>query len=587
MGSIRGLVGRHVWVLMAVLISAVLVGVPATNAPRLRVVLPEHEAHIVEFSPDSRLMLTDGASGGCVRDAVTGRVLVRLMRAGANGPIPATGITWPRFTADGRYLIVQLGGPRFGQEVTVTLVVFDVATGRECALFDRVGSGIWWGSALAPAEYTLSADGSTLAFSQSAGTRTVQWDGRITLRRTGRVLVWDVATEKVVAEFPGLSPLALTSDGSKLAYYDDTDSPTTAPTIRALKLKSERPATTRVRGISALTAQGAGPIAFSPDGRLLAAKVEDRSQMVRFFSDRSEVVELRDVSGGQVRAALDPNLPRHNAWFSPGHIRFSPDARSLILEDIGGYTNPERIQCWDLSGASPRRGAQTLSEGFSPDGSRTVIAEYNMASRWDPVSQYSAVEVFDQHATKARFRLVEPGIVHKAAISPDGRIMALPLSRVERDESRWARLFLSLIRRSLGDPRSAFGDLALPRINFHEIKLRDASTGRLLGTIDRSARGRPPHLMTFSPDGKTLVAKYLPVDFKGWNSQNPMINWSVELWDIPAGLLSSGMDSLAPALLAASLVFAGAWLDRRRGLAVGSRQYEAMFSASLRPRRSA
>ncbi len=343
MGSIRGLVGRHVGVLMAVLISAVLVGVPATNAPRLRVVLPEHEAHIVEFSSDSRLMVTDGTSGGCVRDAATGRVLVRLMRPGANGPIPATDITWPRFTADGRYLIVQLGGPRFGPEVTVTLAVFDVATGRECASFERVGSGIWWGSALAPTEYTLSADGSTLAFSQGTGIRTVERNGQMTVQRLGKVTVWDTDAEKVAADFPGIPPLALTSDGTALAYVD-TDSPASFPAIRTLK--SERPATTRVRGISALTAQGAGPIAFSPDGRLLAAKV----------SGRLDVVEVRDVSSGQVRAVLDPSLPVPNGGFSPQNIRFSPDGRLLILEDIGGYTDPPRIEVWDLSGASPRLG---------------------------------------------------------------------------------------------------------------------------------------------------------------------------------------------------------------------------------------
>jgi hypothetical protein len=33
---------------------------------------------------------------------------------------------------------------------------------------------------------------------------------------------------------------------------------------------------------------------------------------------------------------------------------------------------------------------------------------------------------------------------------------------------------------------------------------------------------------------RTLVLKYLPADFRGWSSGNPMIEWSVELWDVPA-----------------------------------------------------
>jgi len=486
-------------------------------------------------------MVTDGASGGCVRDAVTGRVRVGLMRAGANGPIRATDITWPRFTADGRHVIVQLGGPRFGPERTVTLAVFAVATGRECASFARVGSGIWWGSALASAEYALSADGSTLAFSRATG------------HRTGQVTVWDIAAEKVVAEFPGLPPLALTPDGTALAYAD-TRSEVSFPVIRSLK--SERPATTRVRGFGGFTSQGAGPVAFSPDGKLLAAKV----------SGQSEVVELRDVSSGQVRAVLDPNLSLHNDWFGPRNVWFSPDARILLLEDLGGNPPHQRVQGWDLSGASPRLGLQGPSESFTPDGSRAAIAKWDVTSRWDPVSRdNSVVRVFDLDAPQARIRLVETG-VQKATIAPSGRILALPSTRSERDESHRDRSFVSLIRRAFGGNQLELEALSLPIIHFYEIKLRDASTGRLVSTSDCSARGHPPESMTFSPDSKTLVVKYLRADFKGWDSRNPMIDWSVELWDVPAGWPSGGFDSLVYALTAASLVLAGAWLDRRRAL---------------------
>lgn len=562
MSSMRPLIGRHAGVLLAVLVSPFFVGVHPAQAPHVRVVLPEHQARIVEFSPDGRVMLTDGDSGAVIRDAATGRVLVELMmaRPNANGPTRATGITWPKFTADGRHVIVQLGGPRFGSEQTVTLAVFEVATGRECGSFPKVGSGIWWGSSIAPAEFALSADGSTLAFSQGTGIRPVERNGQSTFQRLGNVTVWDIAKEKVIAEFPGIPPLALAPDGSALAY-DNTDSPASFPTIRALNL--ERPATSRVRGMRGYTGQSAGPIAFSPDGKLLAAKVADLSQTAR-FSRQSEAVELRDASSGQVRAVLDPCLSN---GFSPGHIGFSPDARTLILKELGGYSNsiPERIQSWDLSGASPSLGVQAPSEGFTPDGSRAAIAEFNMASRWSPVHQYSVVEVFDQPATKARIHLVEPGVVHNATISPNGRIMALPLLRVKRVGSHWDDSFLSLIHRALGFSGSAFGGLTRPTIDIYEIKLRDAATGRLLSTIDRSARRHLPQSMTFSPDSKTLVVKYLPADFKGWSSQNPMIDWSVELWDIPTDWPPGEIYALASALITASLVLAGVWIDRRRG----------------------
>ena len=126
MASLRGLLGRHVGVLLALLVLP-LIALFASGQPlRPRAVLPELDGRIVEFSPDGRTLLTDGASGGCVRDAATGRILARLLR---KDNARATDITWPRFTPDGKRLIVQIGGTRFGnhQTRTVALAVFDAA----------------------------------------------------------------------------------------------------------------------------------------------------------------------------------------------------------------------------------------------------------------------------------------------------------------------------------------------------------------------------------------------------------------------------------------------------------------------------
>jgi WD40 repeat protein len=562
MGSTRGFVRRHVGVLLAVLISSPFVQLGPPKVTRPRVVLPEHEARIVEFSPDSRVMVTDGASGGCVRDAATGRVLVRLMRAGSNDPSPATEITWPRFTADGRHLIVQLGGPRFSPELTwtVTLAVFEAATGRECAAFEGVGSEIWWGLTLAPAAYALSADGSTLAFC------------RATDHRTSQVTVWDVAAEKVVAEFPAFPPLALAPDGSALAYDSrDTRAEPSSLTIRALR-PGQSPAT-QVRGVGALTGLGAGAIAFSPDGKLLAYRVLKEGPGVE--------IEVRDVNSGQLRAAWNANRSRLSGFdplIDPETLWFSPDARLLLLGDLRGHGDPPLIQCWDLSGESPRMVLKGLWEGFTPDGSRAAIATWDHTSRWSPVSRRhnnSDVEVFDLPESKPRARLVETE-VHQATISPDGRILALPSDRKDAIERQGIDALVRRLRRAVGLQPMA-GDLEdilnPPTVEVHEIRFLDAATGKFTGTIDRPARRDPertPYTMTFSPDSKTLLVKYLPEDFGGWSSRNPMVDWSVELWDVPAGRRIAGSHSLVLALAATLLVFAGAWLDRRRARRVGA-----------------
>ncbi len=107
MASRRELLGRHVGVLLALLVLPLLALFAFGLPLRPRAVLPELDGRIVEFSPDGRTLLTDGASGGCVRDAATGRILARLLR---KDNTRATDITWPRFTPDGKRLIVQIGG---------------------------------------------------------------------------------------------------------------------------------------------------------------------------------------------------------------------------------------------------------------------------------------------------------------------------------------------------------------------------------------------------------------------------------------------------------------------------------------------
>jgi hypothetical protein len=115
------------------------------------------------------------------------------------------------------------------------------------------------------------------------------------------------------------------------------------------------------------------------------------------------------------------------------------------------------------------------------------------------------------------------------------------------------------IRDILGLPLRA-ADL----IDIHEIRFRDATTGAFVGSIDHPVRPQRPHSVAFSPDGRTLVVSYLPADFKGWSSSNPMIDWDVELWSIPTGKQVRGKSAWAAAVAASSLVLAVVGFDRWR-----------------------
>lgn len=544
MSTLRRFFGRHAGLLLALVLCSYLTRSQPTKQPQPRVVLPDHEARVVEFSPDSRVMVTDGDSGGCVRDVATGRVLVPLMRATSNGPSRATKITWPRFTPDGRSLIVQLGGPRFDQIPTVTLAIFDVATGRELASFDRVGSNIWFGSALPPPEYSLSADGATLAFT------------RIRDFRNERVTIWDVETRKTIVEFSGGPPLALSLNGSMIAY-GDVRTENAFPAIR--KIRATRHSTQQVTHYSTSGGMNAGPVAFSPDDKLLAAVTPTGQPEVRTVSAMSMAAGEHELDDGQSR-----NLPIHldGGWFSSKGAWFSRDARHLFVDHLGGYTDIRSIEAWDMTGRIPTLVLKVPAEGVAPEVGRMTMAHFDHISRWNPEARdNSEVKVFDLPSSQPRLKFTETG-VHFASISPDGRLLVTPSIRRETTGINRLLRIVGLFWRVVGlSPGWLPGKGA--SVPIRDIRFYDADTGQLIGTIDLSKdhakRGSEVPTVGFSPDGKTLVFSYPPVN-RSWDSRNPMVDWSVELWDVP----TAGEMRWMAIWTALSLVFAGVVFDRRR-----------------------
>ncbi|KIF75613.1 hypothetical protein QR77_20295 [Streptomyces sp. 150FB] len=209
-------------------------------------------------------------------------------------------------------------------------------------------------------------------------------------------------------------------------------------------------------------------VAFSPDGRLLAAG-----------TDGGEV-EVLDVAEGRQVGRISGSDPIHTF----GSVAFSPDSELLATGGDDG------IQLWDarsgkdqfkeLADLAPEMGAKQVA--FSPDG-RTLASAGNpspsSASGEDDVAQ-----LWDVSTHKARETLHHPAPVLNLAFSPDGRTL------VTSGEDDTARLW-GVADGSQGD---SFGD------------------GR---------PNSPLHGVAFSPDGKTLaiaggadVALWDPADHK-------------------------------------------------------------------------
>jgi hypothetical protein len=242
-------------------------------------------------------------------------------------------------------------------------------------------------------------------------------------------------------------------------------------------------------------------------------------------------------------------------------ICLSPDAKLLFVGIPFDASGEPMTQVWDVAGPTPSLAMKCHTAAVAPDAGRAVTARYRMSSRWDPGSyDNSDVTVFDLPSPTPRLDFKETG-VHVGTISPDGKLLALPSHRWGvTGSTRLSRDLVSAYA-SLGFTLNGFSQ----SLEIHEVRLYNATTGRFLRALPlRKVRENP--LVEFSPDSRTLVVRYFAPTYVNLGYHAVNSDWSVELWDVPAGL-SDGWSSGTLLILAsaAALVLAGAAFDWRRG----------------------
>jgi WD40 repeat protein len=168
-----------------------------------------------------------------------------------------------------------------------TIHVCDVATGQtKHVLEPRSG----WINSL-----VFSSDGKTLAAASHHSLRFILWN----------TVNWQVKSAFVHPAGPGISGVAISRDGSRLATSD---------TIRILD-----PATGRVPHSTDRVWASIVNLDFSPDGRTLASMSTDRR------------IHVWDVKTGQARRMSEPDIASKDRvtpiLFAP--LRFSPDGKLL------------------------------------------------------------------------------------------------------------------------------------------------------------------------------------------------------------------------------------------------------------------
>ena len=245
--------------------------------------------------------------------------------------------------------------------------------------------------------------------------------------------------------------------------------------------------------------QGTASVAYSPDGKTLAAVGESFS---------GDTILLLDAETGEMKASLEGHdEPVRSA-------AFSPDGKTLVSS--GGWAD-DTIRVWDVeSGAlliARNIGSEDYVVTFSPDR-KTVVSGDNIGDIrfWD-------IKTWTQIPTQA---LRWKGDIASLAYSPDGQRLAVGAAlsqEVYIFDGRTAELVQTLRGHEDMITSTAYspdGKILASGGNEGQITLWDAYTGKRLQKL----QGQESAVLSllFSPDSKTLVS--------GSSGQ------TVRLWDV-------------------------------------------------------
>ncbi len=318
----------------------------------------------------------------------------------------------------------------------------------------------------------LTPDGKTLVSSDERGARTV--------------CVWDLATGKLLRQFPGTyqeNNIALSADGKLLAIAQ-------SKAVVVWELASGK----EVRRFAQRSANAA---AFSPDGKMLAA-AGTRYTGIHLWNlaTGKKITQFRDPKGANLLA-------------------FTPDGKTLIA----GLELGSKIGLWDVASAKKRQQLDAKegvigSFALSPDGATLATG-----------SNQGGIPLWDMATGKLTRKLREEDRKECFAVvfSPDGKTLAAvkrdakgqedflslwdvaagkELSRIKGDTFSWSIIF------------SRDGKTLISASAGSAIRLWDVATGKEVGP----AAGSPGfiRLVTMSPDGRTL-AYYQPNNIRFWD----------------------------------------------------------------------
>ena len=440
------------------------------------------------FSPDGRLLATATLRSNTIKlwETATGRKLRDLASAGQNAPGLAPYVA---FSRDSRMIAAAAGDN--------SVKVWDVMTGRELQTF----AGPQGSVVAAVGVYFIGFAANNQLVTVSDAARV--WD--LTAGREVRTLQIDAI--EVVGSFNGTDGgMVLSADGTQFAVFSD-DSEAHVKLIDVASGRESRRINLQEKRIDSLQ------LAFTPDGRLIAAGVVDR----RF--------KLWDLA-----AKKEQELARTAKDFS--QVRFSRDGRLL------GWSESYNVRIWDVatmrelpSLKAPNTGLYPMGDAylnFSEDGKRLATGGFDT----DTI-------VWETETGKRLANLTgRTNMAFSVAFSADGtQLYSGDRTRWDLRTGRGLRLAAKSSEKSFGFPSPDGRLIAVMRPTSGVLSIVEAHNGQQVHALTPAANAMVVQRVRFSPDSSLLAVTYAP-DYTQQQTVTvtPQAQGSqLKIWDLKTG----------------------------------------------------